>query len=105
MSARLMDKLAAAKSAVIAGQVDRALALIGDFADLATRTGIPAAERARFEARLAELRVLAEASQQGAQRALEDVRAIIQAARSLQTYDDNGRRQTAVTAAPPPHRF
>ena len=35
----------------------------------------------------------------------EEVQAIIQAARSLQTYDSDGCRRTALVTAPAPRRF
>lgn len=105
MTARLLEKLAAAKAAIIAGDPDRATSAITDFAALARRKGIPAADRALLESRIAEMRDLAEISLRGARQAIEEVRAIVEAARSLQTYDDSGRRHSASTAAPAPHRF
>lgn len=105
MSARLNEKLAAAKAAVIAGDSAAALRSIEDFVGLARRRGLAAVDRPRLDARIAELRDLAEASLRGARQALDDVQAIVAAARSLQTYDDQGCRQSATTAAPAPHRF
>lgn len=105
MSARLLSRLAAAKSAVIAGKSDTALTIIEEFSDLALRNGISAAERPILEARLAEIRLLSEASLRGAQMAIAEVQMIVTAARSLQTYDDSGRLQVATTVAPSPRRF
>lgn len=105
MTARLLEKLSAAKVAVIAGDSDRALSCIEEFVALASRKGVAAAELARLDARIAELRTLAEASLRGARQAIEEVQAIVAAARSLQTYDDAGRRQVASTSASAPHRF
>lgn len=105
MTARLQDRLSAAKSAVIAGDSARALTCIEDFAALAHRKGLAPADRPRIEAQIADLRSLAEASLKGARQALDEVQAIVAAARSLQTYDDQGCRQVAVTVAPAPHRF
>lgn len=105
MTVRLLEKLSAAKSAVIVGDPDKALTCIEDFVAQARRKGVPAADRPRLEARIAELRTLAEASLRGARQAIDEVQAIVAAARSLQTYDDAGRRQVATTSAPAPHRF
>ena len=54
---------------------------------------------------MADLRTLAQASLKGAQQAAEQVRAIVQAARSLQTYDSLGQRHVNETRANAPQRF
>ncbi|MDP5308776.1 hypothetical protein [Paracoccus spongiarum] len=78
---------------------------IEEFVALARKKGLEPADKARLDAELVELRVLAEASMKGARQALDEIQAIVAAARSLQTYDDRGCRQVASTAAPAPHRF
>ncbi|MCF3974238.1 hypothetical protein [Paracoccus salsus] len=105
MSRPLTDRLAAVRSAVIAGDPQKALARIEDFAEYARRIGIASQDRPRIDAALAELHVLAEASLRGAKQAADDVQAIIQAARTLQTYDNEGRRRVSATSAPAPQRF
>lgn len=52
-----------------------------------------------------QIRSLAEASLAGARQAAEEVRAIIRAARSLQTYDEVGRRNVTAVVATAPQRF
>lgn len=104
MTTRFARKLAALKAAVIAADAPAALACLGDL-DRIARRGLGDADRAAAEPLLAEIRDLAEASDRAAHAAIDDVRAILQAARSLQTYDAGGRRRAASTAAPAPHRF
>lgn len=105
MSARQTQKLAEVKAAVIAGRPDRALALIDEFVALAKRNGISRTGKTELETSIAELRDLAAASLRGTRQASEDIRAIVNAARGLQTYDDSGQRQTVSTTAQAPHRF
>lgn len=105
MSRQIDDKLRAAKKALIAGESAKALQIIDDFFTLLSRVRISAEDRPAIEARVVELRALAEASMRGARQAFEEMQAIVQAARSLQTYDNQGRRHVASTSAPPPHRF
>lgn len=105
MSGRLDARLAAAKAALIAGNPAEALRSIEDFVAIANRRGLSAVDRPGLEARIAELRNLAEASLLGARQASDDIQAIIAAAGSLQTYDGQGARHHASTIAPAPHRF
>jgi hypothetical protein len=69
------------------------------------RRGLGVEERAQAETSLSEIRDLAQASERGARQAIEQIRAIVEAARSLQTYDSAGRRHATSTTAPAPHRF
>ena len=62
-------------------------------------------ERALVEQRLADLRTLAEAALAGTHEALRQIDEIIAAARSLRTYDNEGRRQVTSIAAEQPRRF
>lgn len=105
MSKALIQSLAEVKAAIVAGDANKALARIERFSSSARRTNLSGPERERLEAGLTELRGLAEASLRGARQAFEDVQAIVLAARTLQTYDQQGRRQVSTTAAPAPHRF
>lgn len=105
MNKAVLDKLAAAKNAIITGDPAKALRLIDEFFALISRVGISSEERPLIDARVAELRSLAEASMRGARQAFDEMQAIVLAARSLQTYDQDGCRHVASTAAPPPHRF
>lgn len=93
------------RRAILSGNAAAALAGIEDFGRSAARHGLSTAERAEVEPQLAQLRRLAEASLAGAQQAAAEVRAIVQAARSLQTYDEVGRRQVAGVVAAVPQRF
>ena len=76
-----------------------------DLTRSAARQGVAPEAREMLEPALAELRDLAQAALQGAQQAAEQVRAIVQAARSLQTYDSRGRRHVTTTQANLPQRF
>lgn len=105
MSQRLKERLSAARAAIIAGDSAGALTCIDEFVAIANRRGLAAIDRPRLDAEIAELRLLADASLRGARQALDDVHAIVVAARSLQTYDDQGCRHSASTTAPAPHRF
>lgn len=93
------------RAALIAGDARQALTAIDALSRTAARTGIDDAARTRLEPELAELRVLALAALAGAQQAAEQVRSIVQAARSLQTYDSLGRRTVTPTQAQMPQRF
>lgn len=104
MNIRFAKKLEALKTAVITADAHAALACLEDLEQIARR-GLDDADRAAFEPKLAQIRELAEVSGRAARDAIDEVRAIIQAARSLQTYDASGQRQAASTAAPAPHRF
>lgn len=105
MSGVLTDRLAEVKAAVIAGNPENAMEKIDRFVATAQRHGVPAGERARLETAMTELLALAEASLRGARQALDEVQAIVLAARSLQTYDSDGRRHVSPTVAPAPRRF
>ncbi len=104
MTSKFIRKLTALKAAVIAADAPAALACLDDLHRIARR-GISDADRAEAAAALARIRHLAEASDRAARAAIEDVRAILHAARSLQTYDSSGQRQATPTASPVPHRF
>lgn len=105
MKQRMIRMLKGAKAAVIAGDAHEAIRIIEGFSQLAERIGVPEEDREYLEWQLGELRNLAEASVSGAKRAIEQVAAIMQAARSLQTYDETGRKQSTTTAAPSAQRF
>lgn len=105
MKGRIEKLVAAVKKPLLAGDAEAAAAaldtMLGQLGN-----AVPDAEgRAALEAGLAELRALAAAMQQGAQEAINEVRAAIQAAQSLQTYDRTGRRLTAPVRAPLPRRY
>ncbi|WP_405402453.1 hypothetical protein [Paracoccus sp. Ld10] len=105
MSRALTRQLALIRSALMAGNAQAALVGLDDLTRIATRKGIDASTRDLLEPALADLRALAQASLLGAQQAAEQVRAIVQAARSLQTYDSLGQRQVNETRANAPQRF
>ncbi|WCR11361.1 hypothetical protein JHW45_02865 [Paracoccus stylophorae] len=105
MNRSLIRDLAQIRSALILADPDKALRCLEKFVLSVQADGISAADRTRLEAELAELRVLADASLRGARQAFEEVQAIMQAARTLQTYDRAGRRHASSTAANSPRRF
>lgn len=105
MSRALTRQMAQIRAALLSGDAQSALTRIDDLTRSAARHGISPDDRARLEPALAELRDLAQAALQGARQAAEQVRAIVQAARSLQTYDSLGQRHVTTTRATPPQRF
>jgi len=105
MSRIVTRQMGQIRAALIAGDARAALKAIDALLQAAARTGIDDTARIRLEPELAELRVLALASLAGAQQAAEQVRAIVQAARSLQTYDSHGQRNVTQTQAHAPQRF
>ncbi|MBM3606323.1 MAG: hypothetical protein FJX25_16850 [Alphaproteobacteria bacterium] len=92
MSRALHRQVAQIKVALLCGDPHAALARIDDLMQRAARRGIDPETRDGLEPLMEELRELAQASLHGARQAAEQVRAIVQAARSLQTYDSQGRR-------------
>lgn len=105
MSRALTRHVAQIRAALLSGDAQAALARIDDLVRSAARQGVAPDARETLEPALAELRDLAQAALQGAQQAAERVRAIVQAARSLQTYDSRGRRHVTTTQANLPQRF
>lgn len=101
---KFIRELGDLKKAVIAADLASATMCLDRLAQI-SRRGLDAQERALAEGRLSEIRDLAQASERGARQAIEQIRAIIEAARSLQTYDSDGRRHATSTIAPAPHRF
>ncbi|RNF34446.1 hypothetical protein [Paracoccus methylarcula] len=105
MSDSPVKHLAAARAAIVAGDMGLALDQIERFSAAADRSPPDAASKQALQAAIAELRELAEASLRGTKAAMEQIHEIVQAARTLQTYDDTGRRRTASTVATLPRRF
>lgn len=86
----LTQTLGRAKTEIISGNPQKALEEIENFTDILAGSTLTNNERDGLELCMAELRQLTEAAQSGTQRAVEQIRAIIDAARSLQTYDSGG---------------
>lgn len=106
MTTRRIDRqIAAAKAAIMAGQAGKALEDVDHLMQLLQSHPPSAADRVRLQARLAELRDLAEAALTGAQAAAADMQAILQAARCLETYDQCGTRRLADSASTEPRRY
>ncbi|WP_411837929.1 hypothetical protein [Paracoccus sp. ME4] len=105
MSRALTREVAQIRAALLAGNPQAALSALDEMTRIAARKGIDAATRDALEPAMAEIRMLAQASLKGAQQAAEQVRAIVMAARSLQTYDSLGRRTVSETRANAPQRF
>lgn len=105
MNSGIEQRIKATKAALMGGDVTRAAENVEHLMDF-LRTHPPEQDsRDRLEARLTELRCLAEAALEGTRAAAEEMRGILQTARSLETYDRRGRRKRADTASPPPRRF
>jgi hypothetical protein len=105
MSRALSRQINQIRMALLSGDPQAALVRIDDLVRIAARHGVDAPTRQMLEPALAELRELAQASLSGAQQAADQVRAIIHAARSLQTYDSLGRKLVTATRANLPQRF
>ena len=95
-----------ARQAVMRGEPERALEEIEKFA-IFVEESPPEDDRSKEQIRttLAEIHVLAEASLEGATSAAEQIREIVQSARTLQTYDGAGQRCVENTVARMPRRF
>ena len=91
--------------AIIAGDAALALARIEALAKRFERDRVEPEDKARIEQALLHLRRLAEDSARGTQRAIGQIRDILQNARTLQTYDQTGRRRQTQTNAAMPQRF
>ncbi|MFN3525524.1 MAG: hypothetical protein ACK4YU_05495 [Paracoccus sp. (in: a-proteobacteria)] len=105
MTRAILKQFSTIKGALLTGDAARAQQGLDDLVGQLAQAGLDEAGRRALEPGLAELRVLAEASLRGAKQATEDFRALVLAAQSLQTYDSAGRRQSALTTAPQPHRY
>lgn len=101
----LTHHLTTARAAIIAGNAPLALESLDRFNQAAAQTPPDAATRVMLQSRIAEMRDLAEAAQRGSKLAIDQVRAIVEAARSLQTYDDAGQRHVSSIVAHEPRRF
>ena len=105
MKARHRTMLDAVQQAIISGDAALALARIEALAGRFQRDRPDAETRAEIERSLLHLRRLAEDSARGTQRAIAQIKDILQNARMLQTYDQAGRRQQTPTNAVLPQRF
>lgn len=98
-------QLATTKAAIMAGRAEDAVAGLDRLVTLLRRNPPGPERRASLEAKLTELRGLAEAALTGARSAAEQIQALVQAARSLETYDRRGQRKIADTATAQPRRY
>lgn len=101
----LRKQIGRTKASIMAGKPDAATKDIDALVALLQKHPPAPDERDRVEEKLAELRGIAEAALTGARSAAEQVQAIIQAARSLQTYDSRGQLNIAAAVAARPRRF
>lgn len=97
--------LDALQQAIISGDAAQALVRIEALAKRFERDGIEPEAKIQIEQTLQHLRRLAEDSARGTQRAIDQIKDILQNARTLQTYDQTGRRHQTATAAETPQRF
>lgn len=105
MTDTIMRNLEEAKAAIMRADPVAASVNIDNIKEILDEKGLSAAQREHLEPRLAELRELAAAAFFGAKQAFDHVQAIIEAARSLQTYDRNGQRHVAAVMDQEPRRF
>lgn len=93
------------KASIMSGQAEKAAKDVEHLMHL-LRKHPPAPEDIdRLEATMAELRCLAEAALEGARAAAEQMHALLQGARLLETYDNLGQRKVTDTAAPQTRRY
>lgn len=97
--------LRAARAAILAGRAAEALQHLDRFAERLGRLPPDPETRADLQAGIHELRILADATLRGAQEGAAQVRAIVEAARMLQTYDHDGRRKVQSIVALEPRRY
>ncbi|MDM7458459.1 MAG: hypothetical protein P3W94_003700 [Paracoccus sp. (in: a-proteobacteria)] len=102
---RILQILGEVRAALLSGDPHAALHALERLAGRLESDGLNEDQRATLEPILAELRTMAEAALRGATMAATDVQIIVTTARSLQTYDCTGRRQTTLATAPAPQRF
>ncbi|AUH64775.1 hypothetical protein CX676_11865 [Paracoccus zhejiangensis] len=93
------------RTLIMAGRAWDAQEDVEHLTDLIRNDPPVAEDRDLIEAKLAELRLLAEAALQGAKGAAEQIREILHAAQSLETYDNQGARRVTDTAAPQIRRY
>lgn len=105
MKTRHKMMLDAVQQAIISGDAALALTRIEALARRFERDRIEPEAKDRIEQALLHLRRLAEDSARGTQRAIDQIRDILQNARTLQTYDQAGRRHQTPTNAAMPQRF
>ncbi|WP_374300653.1 hypothetical protein [Paracoccus sp. (in: a-proteobacteria)] len=105
MKTRHKAMLDGVQQAIISGDAALALARIEALAKRLERDRIEPEARPRIEQSLLHLRRLAEDSARGTQRAIDQIKDILQSVRMLQTYDQAGRRHQTPTDAAMPQRF
>jgi hypothetical protein len=105
MKARHKAMLDGIQQAIISGDAALALARIEALAKRFERDRLDPEAKPQIEQTLLHLRRLAEDSARGTQRAIDQIRDILQNARTLQTYDQRGRRQQVPTNAAMAQRF
>lgn len=94
------------RQAIMRGEPERALEEIEKFANAVEQSPPSDGEaKAQIRTALAELHELAQASLDGATSAAQQIRDIVQSARTLQTYDGTGQRHATNTVARMPRRF
>lgn len=98
-------ELARAREHLLQGRAAAALDQVEAFLTRVERDRIAAPDRPAIERQLADLRVMAQAAMAGTESAMRQIEEIVQAARSLRTYDSDGRRHIAQTGAELPRRF
>lgn len=105
MKARHKTMLDDVQQAIISGNAALALDRIEALARRFERDRLEPEAKADIESNLLHLRCLAEDSARGTQRAIDQIKDILQNARMLQTYDHAGRRRQTPTNAAIPQRF
>ena len=97
----LLEILNDAQTALDHGDLDKAEALLGEV----EAAGVDPARALQSRQVVARMMALTVARSEGLAAAIDGVRAAQRAARSLQTYDNCGRRQIDVIASRQTHRF
>ncbi|MFV0300719.1 MAG: hypothetical protein ACK5IP_07570 [Paracoccus sp. (in: a-proteobacteria)] len=102
---QIARQIHAAKTSIMAGHASKAAENVEHLMHLLENHPPLPGDGDWLKPRLAELRHLAEAALAGTRAAAEEMQAILQAARSLETYDKGGQRKVADTATAQPRRF
>lgn len=93
------------KASIMSGQAGKAAKDVEDLMHLLRRHPPEPDEIDGLGVRLAELRLLADSALEGARSAADHLRALLQTARLLETYDNLGQRKVTDTAPPQTRRY
>lgn len=94
-----------ARAAIIANETDDALVELRRFEKQLLRAKLSDSDKQMLNRRVSQLAALARAAQQGADEARAEIAEMIEAAKSLRTYDPAGRRNVSQTTMQEVRRY